>query len=97
MYDMGEGVTQDYAEALKWFTKAAKQGHALSQIFLGVIYYNGQGVTHDIVMSYMWVNLAVEQGYDGASTLRGILEREITLEQIAEARRLSREIKAKSP
>jgi TPR repeat protein len=28
MYDDGEGVTQDYAEALKWFRKADEHGYA---------------------------------------------------------------------
>ena len=28
MYDNGRGVPKDYAEAVKWFRLAAKQGHA---------------------------------------------------------------------
>jgi hypothetical protein len=60
------------------------------------MYYNGQGVTQDYIMSYMWLNLAVAQGTEGASTLGSILEREMTPEQIAEAWRLSRELKVKS-
>ena len=27
-YDNGEGVLQDYKEAVKWYTKAAEQGHS---------------------------------------------------------------------
>ena len=27
MYDNGKGVPQDYAEAVKWYRKAAEQGH----------------------------------------------------------------------
>ena len=26
-YRLGDGVTKDYAEAVKWYRKAAKQGH----------------------------------------------------------------------
>jgi TPR repeat protein len=26
MYSQGHGVTQDYAEAMKWYRKAAEQG-----------------------------------------------------------------------
>jgi hypothetical protein len=29
MYDNGWGVTQDYKEAVKWYTLAAEQGHAV--------------------------------------------------------------------
>ncbi|GHT32760.1 hypothetical protein AGMMS49592_0010 [Endomicrobiia bacterium] len=28
MYYKGEGVKQDYKEAIKWFKKAAEQGHS---------------------------------------------------------------------
>ena len=37
MYAKGEGVPQDYAEAMKWFRKAAEQGHAEAQHNLGVM------------------------------------------------------------
>ena len=28
MYEYGQGVTQDYAQAVMWYRKAAKQGYA---------------------------------------------------------------------
>lgn len=31
MYDRGQGVTQDYAEASKWYRKTAEQGDAAAQ------------------------------------------------------------------
>ena len=37
----------DYAEAKKWFQKAADQGDADSQYNLGSLYYDGHGVTQD--------------------------------------------------
>ena len=64
------------------------------------MYYNGQGVPRDYVMAYMWFNLAAAQGQEVAkvaSGLRNISERVMTPEQIAEAQRLSREFKVKSP
>ena len=36
--------TQDYAEAVRWFRKAAEQGDADAQFNLGRMYYEGQGV-----------------------------------------------------
>ena len=38
MYDEGLGVTQDSAEAVKWFRKAAEQGNDHAQYNLGVMY-----------------------------------------------------------
>jgi len=41
MYEYGQGVPQDYAEAVKWFRKAAEQGYAPSQFKLGYKYEKG--------------------------------------------------------
>ena len=35
MYAKGEGVPKDNAEAVKWFRKAAEQGHTDAQYILG--------------------------------------------------------------
>ena len=43
----GEGVPQDYVQALKWYRLAAAQGDALAQYNLGVMYAKGQGVPQD--------------------------------------------------
>ncbi len=47
MYTNGEGVTQDYQKALKWYRLAAEQGHADAQNNLGVMYSYGDGVPQD--------------------------------------------------
>ncbi|MDG1499144.1 MAG: tetratricopeptide repeat protein, partial [Planctomycetota bacterium] len=46
-YFQGQGVLQDYKEAVKWYRKAADQGVADAQFSLGVAYENGQGVLQD--------------------------------------------------
>ena len=38
MYDEGQGVPQDYQEAVKWMTLAANQGKAEAQKNLGILY-----------------------------------------------------------
>jgi len=43
MYQIGQGVAQDYAEAARWYRKAADQGGVAAQFNLGVMYYEGQG------------------------------------------------------
>ena len=42
MYGNGKGVPQDYAEAVKWYRKAAEQGDALAQVNMGIVYHKGQ-------------------------------------------------------
>ena len=37
MYAKGDGVPQDYKEAVKWFRLSAEQGNAKAQSNLGVI------------------------------------------------------------
>ena len=41
MYDEGQGVQQNYAEAVKWFLRGAEQGSADTQFNLGLMYFNG--------------------------------------------------------
>jgi len=38
IYQNGEGVSQDDAEAIRWYLKAAEQGHADAQNNLGLMY-----------------------------------------------------------
>jgi uncharacterized protein len=52
LYEEGQGVPQDYAEAVKWFQLAADQGLAIAQNNLGAMYYNGQGVPQDYVQAH---------------------------------------------
>ncbi len=62
MYYRGEGVPEDDAQAVQWFTLAAEQGHAEAQCELGVIYYFGEGVPEDHRRAVQWFSLAAEQG-----------------------------------
>ncbi len=41
MYIKGDGVEQDYAEAVKWYKKAALQGFADAQFNLAAMYCEG--------------------------------------------------------
>ncbi len=43
-YANGEGVPQDYEQAVKWYTKSAVQVNANAQIDLGVRRANCEGV-----------------------------------------------------
>ena len=106
MYENGEGIPHDYQIATKWFRKAAEKGFnaqshfiAEAQYRLGTMYLKGIGVPRDYVLAYMWFNLAAtippKIGYFLSAECRDKLEEKMTLEQIAEAQRLSREWKPK--
>ena len=56
-YANGEGVPQDYAEAVRWYRLAADQGLAGAQNNLGVKYRNGEGTPQDFVEAHMWATL----------------------------------------
>jgi TPR repeat protein len=90
MYYNGRGIQRDYAEAAKWARKAADQGYASAQAYLGIMYWNGQGVPQDAVQAYMWLNLAAAQEPDAVGK-RDVAASQMTADEIAEAQRLARE------
>ncbi len=61
-YANGRGVKQDYAIAVKWYTKAAEQGDVKAQCNLGWCYENGRGVKQDYATAVKWYTKAAEQG-----------------------------------
>lgn len=61
-YLNGDGVEQDYEEAVKWFLKAANKGNAAAQYNLGNCYREGLGVEQDSLESFKWINKAAAQG-----------------------------------
>ena len=62
MYAKGQGVQQDYQQAVQWYRKAAEQGNADAQNNLGLMYANGQGVKQDYQQAVQWFRKAAEQG-----------------------------------
>ena len=71
MYANGEGVPQDYAEAVRWYRLAAEQGNASAQHNLGLMYANGEGVPQDYAEAVRWYRLAAEQGNASAQVNLG--------------------------
>ena len=63
MYSKGDGVAQDFKEAVKWYKKAAEQGFVLSQYSLGILYHTGNGVNKDFKEAEKWYKKAAEQGF----------------------------------
>jgi RNA polymerase sigma factor RpoD-like protein len=71
-YQYGQGVLQNYAEAVKWYRKAAEQGYADAQNNLGVMYDAGQGVDQNYAEAVNWYRKSAEQGYASAQYNLGL-------------------------
>jgi len=84
-YATGDGVIQDYSEAVHWFTRAAEQGHVVAQGTLGAYYWNALGVHQDLNQAYFWSILA-EAGGDQAIKYRAsILASRLTRAEVIAA------------
>ena len=62
MYSDGNGVAQNYTEAIKWYRKAAELGYSYGQNNLGTVYENGEGVEKNYTEAIKWYQKAAEQG-----------------------------------
>ena len=91
MYGQGQGVTQDYKEAVKWYTKAAEQGYAEAQNNLGLMYGQGQGLIQDYKSAHMWYNISAANGDSDAVKNRDIIAKKMTPSQIEKAQDMARE------
>ena len=61
-YADGEGVPQNYQDAMAWFAKAAANGNENAQWKLGLGYIKGIGVPHDERKAVIWFKRAANHG-----------------------------------
>jgi TPR repeat protein len=73
MYFNGQGVLQNFSEAMKWYRLAADQGHPIARLNLGVMHYKGQGVPQNVSEAVKWYRLAADQGNAKAQTFLGFM------------------------
>ena len=64
---------KDYAEAMRWYRKAADQGDAGAQVSIGLLYADGHGVTQDFAQAMSWYRKAADQGNATAQVNIGVL------------------------
>jgi len=95
MYKNGQGVPQDYKEAVKWYRLSAEQGDATAQFNLGNQYANGTGVLQDYALAHMWFNLSGSNGDKHAVHNRDIIEKRMSPTQIEKAQDMARNWKPK--
>ena len=91
LYLRGDGVLQDYAEAIVWFRLAAENGFAQAQTNLGLMYYMGFGLPKDRVYAHMWTNIGAMNGSADGTKYRNSFTERMTATQIKKAQKLARE------
>jgi localization factor PodJL len=79
----GEGKP-DYANAVKWFTKAADYGVGDSQFNLGVLNARGIGIEQNLAESYKWFSLAAQGGDRDASQKRDEIGKRLDAKTLAQ-------------
>jgi uncharacterized protein len=99
MYAQGQGIAQDFHEALKWHRLAAEQGNASAQSSLGLMYAQGRGLSQDLVRAHMWSSLAVSKlsGDDAQQVAkrRDTIQKGLSPAQLVRAQEMARQCEAR--
>ncbi|MBN2872899.1 MAG: sel1 repeat family protein [Halothiobacillaceae bacterium] len=93
LYLGGDGVEPDYEKALHWYSEAAAQGHLVARYNLAMMYAHGLGMDKpDYVAAYGLLSPMVENGHRAADELMQSFLGEMSEEDLAAARALSKEL-----
>lgn len=65
----------------KWFRKAAMQGHAKAQLYLGLMFLKGEGLPKSFFHAYSWLSLAACQEVVEAKAALQKLEPHLTAKE----------------
>ena len=99
-YSNGEGVPQDYQEAVRWYRLAAEQGHAKAQdnlanlcllAYLGHL-AGGEGSKCDPSEAYAWWVLSAAQGNEAAAKMKDRFKYGVLAQYVIQGQRLAARI-----
>jgi TPR repeat protein len=82
---------RDYNQAAKWYELSAKHGYRRAQHLLGAMYAQGRGVARNYIKAYAWCKVSESQHSRRAFLKLKKIETYMSREQIAVARKLSRQ------
>ena len=68
-YDTGEGIKQDYHEALQLFIRAADHGSVRAQARVASWFWAGRGAPQDYSKAYYWALLAQAGGDESGGAI----------------------------
>jgi GAF domain-containing protein len=80
-YATGEDVPQDYSMAVRWYLRAAEQGHVGAQDALGSYFWMGRGVPKDVTKAYFWSVLARTEGKETSKVRVALMTAQLTRAQ----------------
>ena len=73
IYEHGQGVPQDFFQAVIWYGEAAYQADPDAQSNLGTMYANGWGVAQDYALAVVMYRQAGERGNANAQSNLGLM------------------------
>ena len=73
LYDMGQELPQNDAEAVHWYRRAAAQDHAMALYNLANHYLSGRGVPQDTEEAILWYRRAADLGVLPAMNNLGVI------------------------
>ncbi len=85
LYNQGP-IPKNYQKSVYWFRKSAEQGNASAQWHLAKMYEYGNGVTQSVKQAYVWNSVAALSGYYHAIQLQEVLEKQLSLNELAQAK-----------
>ena len=101
----GQGAKKNLDEALKWLSKSGRGGYGKAYFYLGDLYARGKGLKQDYALAYQYFWLARKLGWDVPKIRLEVLEKTLTPDNLAKAKKDAGEIyqthhqkaKAKNP
>lgn len=103
MYAQGQGMPCDKAKSMLWFDRAAHLGDPAAQYRLGIIHHRAAleripvNASESRIEAYKWLQLSDDQGYRDSGTARGLVNLQMTNQEVAEANRRVADFVAKLP
>lgn len=80
----GDGVEQDYSEAIKWLLESAEEDDSKAMFYLGLCYWNGYGIKEDEKKGLEMYRSAAERGNESARNELVELGFEVPIEKVPE-------------
>lgn len=66
MYELGQGVKEDFRQAVMWTEKAARQGHAMAACNLAWYYTNDVVLEKDLSKAAIWFHMSGQKDHKKA-------------------------------